>query len=163
MYILLLEEIDTIFQYFYHGIRAIALTFLCFAVLSLLVISVASTSPVNKPLQCLFRLPRHRQRSQGWISAIRSSIFAAKTTAFVGSIVFDLWLRHKSYRRVGRQTIYLVTPDRSPSNVPQALTHWQCFRWVLPRAALHLTHLRAPHVPTRAYWHHYDVILPHQS
>ena len=81
----------------------------------------------------------------------KSSIFATKTTAFVGFVVFDLWLRHKSYKRVGRQTIYSTKLDQSPSDVPRALMRWKQFRWVLPRISCAVVRL---HVPSHACWHH---------
>ena len=89
--------------------------------------------------------------SHGWISAARSSIFAAKTIAFVGFVVFDLWLSQKSYMGVGHQTIYLKTPNRSPSNVPRAGNIFGEFCHTLH--APPYTFTRA-HALSHACWHH---------
>ena len=59
---------------------------------------------------------------QGWISAARSSSLAVKTTAFIGFIISDLRLGHKTYHCVAFQSLYTDLPETSSSDHPHAAT-----------------------------------------
>ena len=71
----------------------------------------------------------------GWISAARSSSSATKTTAFIGSIISDLQLGHKTYHYVAFQSLYTDPPETSTFDHPCTATCQSKFMQNHPRAS----------------------------
>ena len=79
--------------------------------------------------------------TQGWISTTKSSIFATKTIASVGSVTSDLQLGHKTYHCVDFQLLYTTSLESSSSNHSRAGQSFDKF-------------FHAPHVPSVLLWSH---------
>lgn len=91
---------------------------MCLVVLSLLVVSAALSSLVNKPFQCplLTTLPPSEVLRLNLYC--QSSLFATNTTAFVGFVLPNLRVKHKTYHCIDCQSIYSTPPESSSLDMP---------------------------------------------